>query len=316
MPDVNTVFVVKPIDRFVLTARRVVKCHQPSLDIHWISLKADGTILVVRGEEKMLMTQLELELLSEKSNITALYMDNYFCKENMIFSRICAKIPLFIVNYGVYFCKDEISYTFAKYFKLTPILKTLTVCKLLARDLWLSIYFGKIQTGLRETFYRQGTVLFWNDFSKRNFEVDYPNAETQLVNITVGSGETKYGRKRVLVSPSILGGRIGNDGNEELRLWKSHIERIRDHFPEVDIHLSLHPLYKGRHENVFINQGIVKKIHVGVPPEMVKEYDIIFTDTSTLYWVAESYSIKAYFLEGYRIPHEFFNASLNKRNYL
>ena len=316
MSGVDTVFIVRPIDRFILTARRVVNCHQHSPDVHWVSLNPDGTILVTRVKENMVMTQLEFELFSEKSNIAALYMDNYLCKENMIFSRICAKIPIFIVNYGVYFCKDEISYTFAKYFKITPILKTYTVCKLFARDLWLSIYFGKIQIGLREAFYRQGIILFWNDFSKRNFEVDYPNAETQLVNITIGSGEARHATKRVLVSPSTLGGRRGKDGNEELRLWKSHIERISDHFPEVDIHLSLHPLYKGRHKNIFINQGIVKKIHVGVPPELVKEYDIIFTDTSTLYWVAESYSIKAYFLEGYRIPKEFFNASLNKRSYL
>lgn len=315
MSSVRSIFVVRPIERFYTTALRIIFSHEPASELYFVSLNSDGKIMIERnGKHGIYSVQSFKEFLIEVSP-SALYMDNYLCKENIKFLRYCKNAPLFILNYGVYFCKDEISYTFARYFKITPFLKFLTSCKLLIRDIHLSYIYGKIHFGLRDTFYARGTVIFWNNFSKLNFEKAYPLVKTKLININAAPSRVKSEGLKILVSPSILGGRKGKAGHEELHLWKGHLERIRSSFSESIIHLSLHPVYVGKYKEELINHGIVEKVYVGIPAELVSEYDIVFTDVSTLFWVAQSYSIKAFLLEGYKIPDEFFNPLSNKKDY-
>lgn len=314
MPGTINVFVVKIPQRHMSTAERVVCSHQRDSEIHWISVNDKGHVCVEKNKKRLVFHQKELKKFTKENDICSLYVDNYFNKENIFFINGLKDLPLFVVNYGVYFCKDEISYTFAKYFRLTNLLVSVTRIKLLARDIFLALY-GNIKFGLRKAIYRKATVLFWNEFSKRNFERDYSYAQAEFVPIATKTATRKSGRCRLLVTPSQLGGRTGKAGREELKLWKDHVEMIKNRFPVSDIHLSLHPLYEGKHKKDFINQGIVSKIFVGVSPDIVKDYDMLFTDTSTLFWVAESYYVQAYFLEGYQIPRAFFDKELVKKSF-
>ena len=313
MSEYINVFVVKPPERHVLTASRVVYSHRSMTKIHWLSLNNEGNICVQNDQEELILHPTDLQYFAKENKVCDIYVDNYFNRENIYFVSLLKDYSLFVVNYGVYFCKDEISYTFARHFRLNIVLQFITTAKLFIRDTYLSFY-GNMKFGLRKSIYLKATVIFWNEFSRRNFKRDYPYASTEFASITEKKVARKGEKSIILMTPSILGGRRGKAGKAELGLWKTHVKLIRDRFPESEIHLSLHPLYEGRYETDFIDQGIVSKIYVGIPPEIVKEYDFLFTDSSTLFWVAESFCVPAYFLEGYQIPTKFFDPKLNKEN--
>ena len=141
-----------------------------------------------------------------------------------------------------------------------------------------------------------------------------PYSKTRLIQITDVNNTYQGSNFKILVAPSILGGRHGKSGREELNLWILYLKKIHVSFPDSAIHISLHPLYKGAHFKDFINLEFVTQIYTGIPSETVKEYSCVFTDTSTLFWIAESYGVTAYFLDGYKIPKKYFNGELLDRS--
>jgi hypothetical protein len=299
------VFVVRPPERHVLTAERVIRVHKENTsEIIWLSIIKVGLInLVFRGENIILNVK-QLHHFVSKNVISGFYIDNYFNKENVLLISYLNYLPLYVVNYGVYHCKDEYNYTFAKYFKVNLSLIILTRLKLLMRDFYL-FYFTRKKLNIRRYIYKTSTIVFWNDYSRLNFIRDYPYAKTTLIQIKdINTGQQVS--KKILVAPSNLGGRRGIAGFEELKLWVSHLVKIRKIFYDSSIHLSLHPGYNGAYLKELIELEWLT-VFTGIPSEKVKEYSCVFTDTSTLFWVAESYGIQAYLLDGYKIPKEYFD---------
>lgn len=304
------VLVIKPLDRFVLTARLAVEANCADARIHWVSLLGRRKIKLNDDSNEVTFTIDGFKNYIESKQFTRLYIDNYFNVENIFIAGISKRLELYIVNYGVYFCKDEISYTFAKYFKLNFLLLSLTTIRLKLRDLYLSYYYAEYTYNLRRRVYKDAKIIFWNSFSQLSFKRDYPFAKTLLVSLDLGDSRPLPHQNRILIAPSILGGRKGPDAAEELGLWLHHVTQIASENMDAEIHMSLHPLYKGKYRRTFLEHGVVSKVFVGIPQQRIKDYDILYTDTSTLYWVARSHAVKAEFLPGYNIPIQFFDPNL------
>lgn len=305
-PKLNEVIVVTTVERF--DDLRCLIFNELGVRTEIIIIIKNGRILYKGNSEEVLESDYPLKdfkLRFPKERFSVL-MDNYFSDIELESLILFSEYQIFLINYGVYLCKDEISMSFPKFRQYPRVGLYYTYLRIKMKSLYQGVkYFGKL-ADVRTLVYSTTTIVFWNETSESNFMRDYPFASTinlRLYEKAIDCLSPKLVCEHVLLAPTALGhNHILTE--EELTYWKDITCVLRASGVKTVV-LSIHPMYRSSLK-IFMETGIFDRVVCGITSTDLKGFDLLLTDTSTLFWTAPLFGVKSNRLHGYKIPSVYY----------
>ena len=300
------VIVLNTVDRFKDLQKNILE----ELDVDVVVvvvLNGKKGVKIVSGEE---FSQDQFDIVDFKDKFPkehfSVLMDNYFSSSELMCLSIFSEYEVFLINYGVYLCRDEISMSFPRFRKFSSIGMGINHVKIRIKAYYQGLrYFSKF-VDVRGLVYSSRTLIFWNGTSRDNFLRDYPFALARNLGLyerAVGTLPSKCVPEHVLLAPSAIGhSRLTLQ--EELMYWKD-ITLVLSALGVRSIVLSIHPMYE-QNKTFILEKKVFDDVICGISMTELKSFDLILTDTSTLYWMAPLYGVRSKRLRGYMIPSDYY----------
>lgn len=305
-PQLEEVIIVMTVDRFTDLRGRIL--NELGVRSEIIISISNGQIEVTRGTE--IDNEANYEILDFKRRFPkeryAVLMDNYFSDSELQGLSIFSEYQIVLINYGVYLCKDEVSMTFPKFREFSKLGFLYTGVWVKIKYLYLALkYFGRL-VDVRTLVYATRTILFWNETSESNFLRDYPSASTlnlRLYEKAIDCLSPKLACEHVLLAPTALGHNHSLI-EDELIYWKDITCVLRASGAKTVV-LSIHPMYSSN-VKTFVETGIFDRVVCGITSMDLKGFDLLLTDTSTLFWTAPLFGVRSERLRGHMIPNVYY----------
>ena len=236
----------------------------------------------------------------------AVLMDNYFSDSELNGLSFFSEYRIFLINYGVYLCRDEVSMTFPRVRQYPKLGLLYSSVRLKIKFLYQGLkYFGKL-VDVRTLVYSNRIILFWNETSESNFLRDYPYASTLNLGLYERANNClspKFVCEHVLLAPTALG-HNHSVLEAELIYWKD-ITRVLRGLGAKTVVLSIHPMYFSNLKT-FVETEFFDRVVCGVTSMDLQGFDLLLTDTSTLFWTAPLFGVRSKRLRGFKIPNDYY----------